>query len=350
MLITLVLFFIIVEIIFRMLPVSESSYIQPVNENNPYMHFEENRDFIFSKGFDFEIVARKHSNNYGYLDNDDFDKKNEVISVIGDSYVEAMQVDNSETFHGLLDRDLYGKDKKLYAIASSGAPLSQYLAYLKFASNEFNHKASIINIVSNDFDESLTKYKSTPGHHFFSNVNETCSNIDLIRNDFNGHSSMVNMARSSAFIRYIVLTAGVRYSSIKRILNGEKLDPRINQIQNKTIVSDSQCAVDEFFRNLPKLSNLTPDKLLFILDAPRPEIYGTKNNPKLYYNIMREYFSRKAKNLGYEVLDLKGLFKKDFKDNLKKFEFTIDGHWNEYGHSVVAKGVRETNFYKNILK
>jgi hypothetical protein len=125
MLITLVLFFIIVEVIFRMLPVSESSYIQPVNEDNPYMHFKENRDFVFSRGFDFEIVARKHSNNYGYLDNDDFDKKTEAISVIGDSFVEAMQVDNSKTFHGLLDRDIRGENKKFYAIASSGAPLSQ---------------------------------------------------------------------------------------------------------------------------------------------------------------------------------------------------------------------------------
>ncbi|MDA9058169.1 hypothetical protein N9K59_02760 [Candidatus Thioglobus sp.] len=333
-----------------MLPVSESSYIQPVNEDNPYMHFKENRDFVFSRGFDFEIVARKHSNNYGYLDNDDFDKKTEAISVIGDSYVEAMQVDNSKTFHGLLDRDIHGENKKFYAIASSGAPLSQYLAYLEFASNEFNHKASIVNVVSNDFDESLTKYKSSPGFHFFSNVNKACSNLDLIRNDFNGHTGIVNIAKSSAFIRYIVLTSGVKWSSIKRILNGEKVNYRFNKIQNETVVNDSKCAVDEFFRNLPKLSNLTPDRLLFILDAPRPEIYSAKNNSKSYFNIMREYFSRKATKLGYEVLDLKELFSEDFKNNSKKFEFAIDAHWNEYGHSVVAKGIRKTDFYKNILK
>ncbi|MDB9803280.1 hypothetical protein OAC25_01285 [Candidatus Thioglobus sp.] len=233
---------------------------------------------------------------------------------------------------------------------NSGAPLSQYLAYLRFASNEFNHKASIVNIVNNDFDESLTKYKSSPGHHFFSQTNKSCSNMDLIRNDFNGHSVIVNIVKSSAFIRYMVLTAGVKWSSIKRILNGEKVDYRFNQIQNQTVINDSKCAVDEFFRNLPKLSNLTPDRVLFILDAPRPEIYSEKNNSNLYFNIMREYFSGKAAKLGYEVLDLKGLFSKDFKKNSKKFEFTIDAHWNEYGHSVVAKGVRETNFYKDISK
>ncbi len=68
----------------------------PVNKDNPVIRFKENRDFIWSKGKAFSITTRKHSNNYGFLNDQDYDpqKKGPLLAIIGDSFIQATQVSN----------------------------------------------------------------------------------------------------------------------------------------------------------------------------------------------------------------------------------------------------------------
>ena len=40
---------------------------------------------------------------------------------------------------------------------------------------------------------------------------------------------------------------------------------------------------------------------------------------------------------GIELLDLQGVFEKDYAENGRPFEFVHDGHWNAYAHELVAK-------------
>ena len=82
-----------------------------------------------------------------------------LLAIIGDSYVEAAQVANRKSMHGLLASRFDGKGR-IYGLGYSGAPLSQYLAFADFARNEFKPDAMAFVIIGNDFDESLLKYKS----------------------------------------------------------------------------------------------------------------------------------------------------------------------------------------------
>jgi hypothetical protein len=129
-----------IEIVFRFLPVSESTQVMPVNPRAPFAHFSPNREINLQIGFDFSHVVKKRINNYGFMSNTDFRSERDVnirrTVVIGDSFVEAFQVPNRETFHDILDQML--PSREIYPIGILGAPLSQYLAYATFSEMEFN--------------------------------------------------------------------------------------------------------------------------------------------------------------------------------------------------------------------
>ena len=109
----------LLEIVFRFLPVSGSSNRLPVNQDNPVPRHEENRDFIYSRDPDFQIVSHKHSNNYGFLNDQDYftEATSPLMAIIGDSYAAAMEVENSQAFHGVLSAEL-GGGGRVYVSAS----------------------------------------------------------------------------------------------------------------------------------------------------------------------------------------------------------------------------------------
>src|SRR5262245_1503784 len=91
------------ELLLRALPVADGALAQPVNAANPFPRLQPDRDFRFSKGWNFPIVTHKHTNNYGFLSDQDYTRtgKHPLLAVIGDSFVEAMQVANADALGGL---------------------------------------------------------------------------------------------------------------------------------------------------------------------------------------------------------------------------------------------------------
>ena len=67
------------------------------------MRFQPDREFTWSKGWDFAIRTEKRSKNHGFLKRLDYSvSSGPLLAVIGDSYVEAAQVDDEDALHGQL--------------------------------------------------------------------------------------------------------------------------------------------------------------------------------------------------------------------------------------------------------
>ena len=65
-----------------------------MNAASPVMRFRPDREFTWSKGWDFAILTEKRSNNHGFLNRLDHSfSSGPLLAVIGDSYVEAAQVE-----------------------------------------------------------------------------------------------------------------------------------------------------------------------------------------------------------------------------------------------------------------
>lgn len=342
---------VVLEFFLRLCPVHEGAYRLAVNDNNPIIRHKENRDFIFSNGWNFPIVTTKHSNNYGFINDHDYSNQEDtsLMAIIGDSFVEALQVENRLTMHGILAKETADGEGRVYSFGASGSPLSTYLAYAEYVSNEFRPTSMVFVIIINDFDESISKYREQPGMHLFRLTSN--GELELERSDFEP-SIVRKLAKQSALIRYLHLNLQVLDRILPWILGG--LDDSVKYAGNILVdassehVLDSKKAVDKFFDLLPLYSHLNAESILFVIDGMRPDLYSDtefKTARGSYFDIMRKDFINEAMKNGYEIIDMQPIFIARHRENGAKFEFETDGHWNAAGHKLVAESIQYSNVY-----
>ena len=340
----------LLEVVLRFLPVNEGLMVQPVNEENPVMHFAPSRDFVWSKGGTFAIVARKHSNNEGFLNDQDYDgaATGPLVAIIGDSYVEAAQVDNAEAQHGLLAKQA-GNRGRVYSFGASGAQLPAYLTFADHARRKYRPAAMVFTIVGNDFDESLWTRRTVPGLHYF---DDETADWPLRRLDY-APSRLKTLGRASALVRYGLLNLDLDWRGLeRRLLGGGSAKEFVGNTAANTEaqrVEGAKRAVAEFFKRLPEMTGLPASRILFVLDGMRPELYASSSlteAERSFFGVMRQHFVKASTAYGAELIDLQEVFLKHYERHGERFEFAIDGHWNELGHRVVAEAISESAVFK----
>ena len=89
-------------------------------------------------------------------------------------------------------------------------------------------------------------------------------------------------------------------------------------------------ATDIYLNNILKFTGSTNDKILFVIDGIRPELYVDDNievRDSFWYK-MRNYFIQEANKKGYEVIDMQEIFINEYKNknlnmNLKQIAIGI---------------------------
>lgn len=350
----IVLMLVILEVGFRLMPVSHPPKILPVDDENRIAMYEKNIQYIWSKGWNFAIATNKQTNNYGFVNDIDYQDAapGAVMVIIGDSFVEAQQVDNKDSVPGLLTTMTSGSGL-VYSVAMMGAPLSQYLAYAEFSRDEFSPNSMVFVIISNDYDESLAKYNVSPRFHYF--FEDDDGELSLEHTHYS-MSDLKKLLRHSAFVRYVIfnLEAGAVLRSLKSRDAAE-----VNYVGNVRAdfsterLEDSKRAVREFFNRLPIMSGLQVDRILFVVDGLRTSMYSeqarqqTRNS---YVYRMREYFIKMARRMGYETVDMQQVFEARYQADGSHFEFPTDGHWNRLGHAMVAGQIMNSAVYRGAFQ
>ncbi len=345
------------EVALRFLPVSDGLRGMPVNDDNPVYRFAPNRTLRWSKGWNFSLVNELRTNNYGFISDIDYDPTatSPLLAVIGDSFVEAAMVPYSQTVAGLLNKSMEGHGR-VYAFGASGAALSQYLAYARYVRDEFRPTGLVITIAGNDFDESLIKYRSYPGFHYF--VEKEDGTLHLQRVD-RSLPSWKDLVVTSTVGLYVVmnLEAGNVVDRLKqRAVNvfgkGRQYVGNTDATTERGRISDSKKAVEAFLSTLPAMSGLAPNKIALVLDAPRPELYvpaRLREVEQSFFSIMRRYLAAGAQVKGFEVIDLEATFALDYQQRGLKFEYSNDYHWNPIGHEVVATAIQQSPIFDVIF-
>ncbi len=354
------------------MPVNEGFDFQDINEKNRVFRSRpERRRVQVSSGFDMKLANIKQVNEDGFVNSLVYLKKQSngsrakpLVSVIGDSYVEAVQVKDDETFFFQLGNE--NPELDIYSFGFSGAPLSQYLIWAKYSSETYNNKFLIINIVGNDFDESLKKYKSAPGFHHYeklstkelelrrNNFTKRCNRehsifIDILYCKIGPNSSLINYLLRNLAVQNTIQSLRVRFLEPPRAYVGNV--PANVSLERE---QDTYLAIDAFFRDLPVYSGLGPDQILFVMDGMRYETYlGEDSFPKAensFFADMRRYFFKRSAELGYDYIDLHHVFKTHYQEHNQRFEFPFDGHWNKLGHQVVADAIQSSFFWEKVLE
>ena len=324
-----------------MLPTSDSEKTQAVSVDQPYLHLIKNKDLLISSGAFFEHKVVKHTNNFGYYSDEDYEENglSENLITIGSSLVTANQVSNKDSFHGLINAELKA-GKKMLMFAGSNAPQSQYLAYTKFALDKFNPYAFVIIIGNLDFKSSLLE-NSLPnsGFHYYENMND---NSTLILNEYKP-SKTKEFLRNFAIARYLYLNVKIQNLNF---LNFEKnlYYNNSNILPDSNSDSDNHKLMNRFLKDLKKITKNIP--VLLVIDS---EGQNNRSEYLKFNNTQspnKKYFIDTASHYDFEIIDLEKNFLNDFKINQKRFEWTNDAHWNEDGHRVVANAIKNSKIYK----
>jgi hypothetical protein len=341
--------FALLEGIFRLLPVASPPPLQPVTQAEPIAHFKPNTDYAYSAGWNFAIRSRKHANNYGFNNIADYHpgQKTPLFMVIGDSFVEAHEVDAGQSAAELLHASLGGAGR-VYSIGLSGAALPQYLATAEYACRNFRPGGLAFFIIGNDFDESLLKYNRDPQlHHFDEHGRLAPAAYEL--------STTKKVLRHSAFIRYVMynMVTGARLNQMRNLLRGPAAVSSAHAASGEERLRDSRRAVDYFLAQLPERCGVPPSAIVFVLDAVRPEIYSAATLEAAaetsYQARMRAYIAAEARARGYEVRDMQPVFIERHARDGTRFEFPTDKHWNALGHRLVADEVRKSSAYRRLF-
>jgi hypothetical protein len=337
------------EIAMRFLPVSTGLRSMPVTAADPVLHFTPNRPFTNSLGWDFHNVVHGRVNNAGFVNDQDYVRDGpQLLAVIGDSFIEAQMVPYGESLQGRLAAAL-GDKFRVYSFAASGAPLSQYLIYAGHTVREYGARSVVINVVGNDFDESLSAYRLGPG---FWQYAPDANGVLRLRLNQHQAGTLISLARHSALARYVIINLGVQnhlfsIRPLGEVIFGKPANaaPRYagntDASTNEERVRDSLAAIDAFFRDLPERVGLPPDRVLFTLDGFR-YADAARDGAGTYFDVMRRAFMERAAAQGYEVIDLDTRFIPRHARTGESFEFRDDNHWNGAGHEVAAQAVLES--------
>lgn len=337
---SLIFFLIILEILFRVLPTSDSEKTRPVNSGSPYLHLIENSSLLISSGAFFTHKEIKRTNNYGYFSDYNYEAQGATskLITIGSSLVTANQISNEASFHGLINSN-FSDEKRVYMLAGANAPQSQYLAYARFAMREFNPAGFFIVIGNLDFNSSvLGNALPNSGYHYFESY-DAASNLILL--DY-APSMIKEFFRNFALARYIFLNARVQTIKFSTFLGSAVKDTSVSGLDTSDFV-----LIDKFLGELKSIVNDVP--VVLVIDSPNQRNRAVRHDISVNSAAHKNYILKAAHDYKFGIIDLEDEFVNDFKVNGKRFEWDDDSHWNAQGHRVVASAIMRSDLYKNYI-
>ena len=335
----------LLEAALRFLPVAWAPPVQPPTADNPIQRYAANASYTWSLGWDFYAVVHGRTNAQGFVANYDYDAKATapLVAVVGDSFVEALQVPFAESLTGRLQAGLRERGRA-YAFAQSGSPLSQYIAYVEHAAATYRPQKVVVVVVENDFDESLYAHRKRDGiYHLYS---QPGGGFELRLTPLPEPGLLERLLRRSALALYLVRNVGVTNLA-------QWLAPKAAQATEMSATTDmphpahiaeGEQVIAWFLGALPKAAALAPADIVIAVDAIRPLL---DESPALttahgsYFGQLRTRLIRNAKAQGFQVIDLDAAFRAAYRADRVPLEFRTDRHWNSHAHAVVASAVIE---------
>ncbi|MEL6287193.1 MAG: SGNH/GDSL hydrolase family protein [Pseudomonadota bacterium] len=282
----------------------------------------------YSDGWAFRNPQTKRTNNFGFFSRHDYLRGADAVLAIGDSYTEAAQVSFGQTFHQIAARRI---GRPVYNFGLSGAPLSQYEAYLEQACEMFRPRAAAFAIIHNDFDESFRGWRARDGFFHYDDspphaLTPTPYDISMLR----------RIATQSSLVRYLFFNLHLR-SYIRQFTSGSAATHSVSIAfsgASNAPAAIKRAGIDRFLDGVATYC-LPKTRIIFLLDTDREAIYaGVSRRDE---NMM--YFRSAAKARGFITVDLHDAFARTYMRDARRFDAITDPHWNARGHALVGQAL-----------
>ena len=259
------------------------------------------------------------------------------IAVIGDSYVEALQVPYDSSLAEQME-ELCGGECEVYRFGISGAPLSQYWHVLRQEVASYNSDWVVVIMVQNDFDESFI-YREPVRRSAFLKLKMEGDRV--IGEEYPSppfvpwYEPLQRLGiYRSLWIRFQLRAALVRSTGLNDPNNVPEIGGQLGAMRGA-----AQYAIERM-RGLAAERGF---RLLLVMDGDRMAIYREQEGEAASANkgvrSLHDMVREVAREADVELLDLHDLFEEDYRRNHHLFNFANDYHWNGYTHAFVAQEV-----------
>jgi len=342
---TLLLLFLFSEfLIFRFIIPGSETPLYVFDDQFKLLRFQAHTSGLFTAGRLAGLRGRWRANNCGWNSEIDYapgaGEQKPLIAIIGDSYVEALQVNLDENFISELRR-LLGDDFPVYSFGISGAPLSHYVHLSRYVNQVFQPRTLIILLCHNDFHESLANLGRKP--HFLQIVRENGAFREIPPTRLES-SAFLRICRGSAVFRYLEQNCGVAVMvrNSLRWFNRPPQPPVYNANIDVAAVSrerDDLRAGVEYLVSRLRAEN--PEKrIIMMMDAPRFDIYiNNVANSNIWW--LHEMVQNACRDSRVEFLDLTTPFSRHFQQNQQYLHNNEDAHWNRLAHHLAARALAD---------
>jgi hypothetical protein len=328
---TLLVCFVLAELVFRFIvPAAE---LPNAIHDRGLMKFDTRgpRSGMFTVGPFAEPGGRWRINDEGWNSAVEYSRRprRPLIAVIGDSFVEAFHVDPDKTFGALIRHQLEGKGD-VYTFGFSGTPLTGYLEIARYVRREFHPEVLIVNVVHNDFDESVRSLK--PGSNFLQFDRRAGAIVEIPAAPYQS-SAVRRLLRHSAVARYIIINCKLSRNMARLSPAGQNVAARL--LRNRPVIEPVVEAV------FAKLAAENPDTtIVIVLDGPRQHMFADAES-QAQLRWLPEMMSRLSRSHGFEFIDLGPRLSSFTERSGRPVSFETDYHWNDDGHRVAASAVLE---------
>jgi len=327
------------EMFFRwVLPATQS----PLTEydrafNIPRYQSDGRREGISTTGRWCERPVHWRINNDGWNSAIDYapagDRGKPLVAIIGDSYIDALQVNVGESVMDDLRRRQAGR-REVYGFGFSGAPLSQYLQMSRYVRQVFRPEVLVFNIVYNDFDESLRELDPKP---YFLQLSPGAGGLEEVQPKAYEPSRIKRLAAHSAIVRYLWLN--LHLPELLQSRRGPKGEPDRFYADVDIVELERHRELIEraTFDLVDRIRQENPGtEIIFMMDAPRTDIYeGKAGEGRLGW--LHQLMRRACERSGCRFLDLTAPFRERYERDHVPLNFPNDYHWNETGHALAAE-------------
>lgn len=251
------------------------------------------------------------------------DYSHHLAVVIGDSFVEALQVAPSESVAERLWQQL-PTSWSVYGMGISGAPLSQYVQMARYAEVTWHPDLIIFMLVHNDFIESY----EAPDNRLYESFWHSDGHQMIMPKDYAPRFGSGLMSSSWATGRLAIQFFRPPYGPPT-----ETWQMGIDVPRNLHQLALTRTVTDYLLTQIATLKSAT----LLVMDAPRSAIEQGENPHVSPVYELNRLVQQSASLHQLRLVDLTGLFFVDYTNHHQTMSFRTDYHWNARTHDLVAR-------------
>ncbi len=265
------------------------------------------------------------------------------IAIVGDSFIEALQVPHDHSVGEDLASDLAadGKPTEVYRFGVSGAPMSEYLQMIEHAVVPYRPDWIIVLIVHNDFDESY-KFKAGRYTSSFLKLRVAAGRVTGEIAPAPWRPGAIEWLRQTATARFFLYRWQVRPELLVNLMLPQAHAEIAANTDIAAVLADKEgvaAVTDYLFGRIAGAAHAMGARLLLAMDGDRYAIYRGTDSPALALNRLA---AETAVRQHIPFLDLEPAFVADWQKSHARFDFDADSHWNEHGHAVAAAAIART--------